>query len=229
MGLLDELTGAVVGSGSNVSNDQARTLVQGVLESLSGDDGDDGGIDGLSRRFQGAGLGDVISSWIGTGANRQVSPDELSRALRGSRIEAAPQRAGLGTAVGAAALAVLLPKLIDKLTPNGQVPQQSRLREMLGGAGSGTFAQAAESGAARPKADFSNVQSGASTTTKAPGYQPAAEATRTYEVVSGDNLSKIAKRFYGDANQWRRIFEANRDQIKNPDLIHPGQVLRIPE
>jgi uncharacterized protein YidB (DUF937 family) len=233
MGLLDELTGAVLGSGSNVSNDQATALVQGVLATLSGDDSDDAGIDGLSRRFQGAGLGDVISSWIGTGANRQISPEEVSRALRGSRLESAPQRAGLSTAVGAAALAVLLPKLIDKLTPDGQVPQRSRLREMFGGdaqRGSGPFAEAAESGAARPKADFSNVQSGASTTAGAPGYEPAAEApTRSYEVVAGDSLSKIAKRFYGDANKWRRIFEANRDQIKNPDLIHPGQVLRIPE
>ena len=49
-----------------------------------------------------------------------------------------------------------------------------------------------------------------------------------YVVVAGDSLSKIAKRFYGDANKWPRIHEANRDQIKNPDLIHPGQKLRIP-
>ena len=51
---------------------------------------------------------------------------------------------------------------------------------------------------------------------------------QTYTVVAGDSLSKIAKRYYGDANKWPRIHEANRDQIKNPDLIHPGQRLRIP-
>lgn len=73
------------------------------------------------------------------------------------------------------------------------------------------------------KPDFSDVTSGGSST--AP-QAPATEAT--YTVVSGDSLSKIAKKFYGDAQQWRRIFEANTDQIKNPDLIHPGQVLRIP-
>jgi nucleoid-associated protein YgaU len=50
----------------------------------------------------------------------------------------------------------------------------------------------------------------------------------TYVVVAGDSLSKIAKREYGDMNQWRRIYEANRDQIKDPDLIHPGQKLTIP-
>jgi nucleoid-associated protein YgaU len=48
-------------------------------------------------------------------------------------------------------------------------------------------------------------------------------------VVKGDSLSKIAKREYGKASEWRRIFEANRDQITDPDLIHPGQVLRIPQ
>jgi nucleoid-associated protein YgaU len=48
-------------------------------------------------------------------------------------------------------------------------------------------------------------------------------------VVAGDSLSKIAKRVYGDANQRRRIFDANRDRIENPDLIHPGQTLVIPE
>jgi nucleoid-associated protein YgaU len=47
-------------------------------------------------------------------------------------------------------------------------------------------------------------------------------------VKSGDSLSKIAKRLYGDAKQWPKIYEANRDQIENPDLIHPGQTFRIP-
>ncbi len=75
------------------------------------------------------------------------------------------------------------------------------------------------------KADFSNVRSGSSST--APGAT-AAPAFRSYTVVKGDSLSKIAKREYGDAQQWTRIFEANRDMIKDPDLIHPGQMLRLP-
>ncbi len=89
---------------------------------------------------------------------------------------------------------------------------------------------------AEPKADFSNVQSGSSTTAAepAPSLPPLAAPTsttgqgQTYVVVAGDSLSKIAKHFYGDANKWHRIHEANRDQIKNPDLIHPGQKLTIP-
>ena len=79
----------------------------------------------------------------------------------------------------------------------------------------------------KPKADFSNVESGSSST--APPPVPAATpAVKTYVVQKGDSLSKIAKHEYGNANDWRKIFEANRDIIKNPDLIHPGQILKIP-
>jgi nucleoid-associated protein YgaU len=87
----------------------------------------------------------------------------------------------------------------------------------------------------KPKADFSNVQSGSSTTAAepaAPAPSPSPTGTsgtdQTYTVVSGDSLSKIAKHYYGDASKWHRIHEANREQIKNPDLIYPGQKLRIP-
>lgn len=88
---------------------------------------------------------------------------------------------------------------------------------------------------ARP--DFSNVQSGGTSTARAPepAAIPPAEVParvgggRTYVVVQGDSLWKIAKRHYGDGESWRRIYEANRDLIKDPDLIHPGQQLRIPD
>ena len=54
-------------------------------------------------------------------------------------------------------------------------------------------------------------------------------AGKTYTVVKGDSLSKIAKREYGDVRDWRKIYEANRDVIDDPDLIEPGQSLIIPE
>lgn len=68
--------------------------------------------------------------------------------------------------------------------------------------------------------DFSNVQGGSSST---------AASSKVYVVVSGDSLSKIAQREYGNANQWNRIYEANRDILKDPDKIFPGQKLRIPQ
>ena len=52
---------------------------------------------------------------------------------------------------------------------------------------------------------------------------------RTYTVGAGDSLSKIAKSFYGNANQYMKIFEANKDQLSDPDKIKPGQVLVIPD
>ncbi len=58
---------------------------------------------------------------------------------------------------------------------------------------------------------------------------PPAEETVYYEVKPGDSLSKIAKHFYGNAMKYPVIFEANREVIKNPDLIYPGQKLRIPK
>jgi nucleoid-associated protein YgaU len=72
-----------------------------------------------------------------------------------------------------------------------------------------------------PKADFSNVQGGSSSTEETIGEQ-------TYTVQKGDTLSHVAQQFYGKASGWNRIFEANRDQLDNPDLIQPGQVLKIP-
>ena len=72
-------------------------------------------------------------------------------------------------------------------------------------------------GAGKDVPDFSNVKGGSSTT-----------AERTYVVVKGDSLSKIAQREYGHADQWNRIFEANRDIVTDPNKIYPGQKLRIP-
>jgi hypothetical protein len=50
----------------------------------------------------------------------------------------------------------------------------------------------------------------------------------SYNVTAGDTLSKIAKRFYGDANAYKQIFDANRDQLSDPDKIRVGQQLRLP-
>ena len=74
-----------------------------------------------------------------------------------------------------------------------------------------------------PKADFSQVTGSSDTTARR-----VEEEQQTYTVEKGDSLSAISKKLYGNANRWREIFEANRDQLDDPDLIHPGQTLRIP-
>ncbi len=69
------------------------------------------------------------------------------------------------------------------------------------------------------KADFSDVQSHVSST---------ADEASIYSVAAGDNLSRIAKHFYDNANAWKVIFDANRDQLTDPDRLQPGQMLKIP-
>ena len=73
------------------------------------------------------------------------------------------------------------------------------------------------------KADFSNVQGHTDTVPGSGGG-----GGRTYTVRKGDTLSAIAQRQYGKASRWPVIFKANRDQLDNPDLIQPGQVLKLP-
>lgn len=71
--------------------------------------------------------------------------------------------------------------------------------------------------------DKSNVAS--------PAGQPQPQPQQdTYTVKSGDSLSKIARNYYGDAMKWTKIYDANKDVIgNNPDMIHPGQTLKIPK
>ncbi|MFC3552268.1 LysM peptidoglycan-binding domain-containing protein [Lysobacter cavernae] len=71
------------------------------------------------------------------------------------------------------------------------------------------------------KADFSGVSATVDSTEEKVGEQ-------TYTVAKGDTLSHIAKQFYGKSSKWNAIFDANRDQLDNPDKIQPGQVLKIP-
>jgi uncharacterized protein YidB (DUF937 family) len=227
MGLLDDILKSSLG-GQQASGSQAGALVKGVLDLL--DDPQEGGLGGLSQGFQQQGLGDVLSSWIGTGANRSISPDQVTSALGRERVEGLAQRAGISTSQAPSILAAVLPALVDKLTPDGQVPQRALLQERgkgllesIGAAFGGS--SKASAGPAKPQADFSDVKSGSSST--AP---PPKQAEEIYTVVAGDSLSKIAKRAYGNADDWRRIYEANREVIgANPDLIRPGQKLRIPK
>ena len=86
--------------------------------------------------------------------------------------------------------------------------------------------------------DFSNVSGGVASTERGVGAgaatgglgSPGGEggASQFYTVKSGDTLSKIAKEFYGEANKYNQIFEANKPMLKDPDKIYPGQMLRIP-
>lgn len=76
------------------------------------------------------------------------------------------------------------------------------------------------------KPDFSNVRS--EVVSSEPIDDIPAATTQTYVVEKGDTLSAIAQRVYGQASAWKRIFDANRDLLDDPDLIKPGQTLKLP-
>ena len=99
----------------------------------------------------------------------------------------------------------------------GNEPNKPNFSNVQGGAASSAPNSPA-------KADFSNVNAGAASS--APIVDPP--AAKTYTVVSGDSLSRIAKHVYGDANRWHDIFNANRDLLDDPDKIKPGQILKLP-
>lgn len=80
----------------------------------------------------------------------------------------------------------------------------------------------------REQAHSDQVSPAASEKTFKPKNRPPAPSHEYYEVQKGDSLSKIAKDRYGDASKWKMIYEANKDLLKNPDIIHPGQMLELP-
>ena len=146
MGLLDSLLGAVSSAQGQQTqtNDPKAMLIQAALRMLtnqSGAGGENsgglGGLGGLLSQFQNAGLGDVVSSWVGHGENQPVSPDQVQQALSGGgQLDDLAQATGLSKEETAGHLSAILPELINKLTPNGQVQEVSgglgELAGMLG-------------------------------------------------------------------------------------------------
>lgn len=129
MGLLDSLAGSLLGSKAEAPS----PLVSSVLDML----GQGGGLGGLVQAFQQNGLGHLVDSWIGTGQNLPVSPDQIQQAL-GPKVQELAQQHGLSADSVSKALSQFLPGLVDHLTPNGQAPQGdlgaglSALRSKLG-------------------------------------------------------------------------------------------------
>lgn len=122
MGLLDTVLGketAAQGEGG---------LLSSVLHVL-GNQQD--GLQGVLQSFESKGLGHIVSSWIGTGPNKPISPDQVEQGLGSDRISQIADHAGMPAEDVKSRLASILPTIIDKLTPNGQLPQGGLLQEGL--------------------------------------------------------------------------------------------------
>lgn len=110
--LANKLTGGAAASG-------AGGVVPVILSLLN----NKGGISGLVDAFQKAGLGNIVSSWIGTGENLPISAEQIGRVFGNDQVEAFADQAGVPREAAGSRLAELLPGIVDKLTPGGQMPQ----------------------------------------------------------------------------------------------------------
>ena len=88
--------------------------------------GQGGGLNGLVQLFQSQGLGDVVASWIGTGQNLPISADQIHKTLGSQQLSQFASQAGVSSDAAGATLASLLPTIIDRLTPNGQLPSTNQ-------------------------------------------------------------------------------------------------------
>ena len=121
MSLFDQL-GSILGQGG--SNDAV-----GAISNLIDQHG---GLSGLVQQLQNGGLSEVVSSWVGTGANLPVSADALQQALGSEQIGQIAAKLGLSPDQAAGSLAQLLPQVVDKLTPNGSIEPGGLLEQGLG-------------------------------------------------------------------------------------------------
>jgi uncharacterized protein YidB (DUF937 family) len=107
MGILDGLLGGAVGA-------EMATVVGALIQKH-------GGVQGLVTQFEQAGLGNTIKSWVGTGANQPITPDQVHQAVGPSVIAELAAKTGMSPQDLAAKLATLLPKAVDAMTPAGKV------------------------------------------------------------------------------------------------------------
>jgi uncharacterized protein YidB (DUF937 family) len=133
MGLLDSLIGAVAQGQGGAANPQADLLnaVIGMLGQGGGQAGGLGGLGGLVAKMAQSGLGEVANSWVGTGQNLPISPDQLGQVLGGNTIGSMASQLGMNQGDLLGQLSQMLPQVVDKLTPQGQIPQGD-LGAMLG-------------------------------------------------------------------------------------------------
>ena len=128
MGLFDEVAGGIlkqVFSSSSVQNNLLQ-VITGYLQSS-----ESGGLGGLVEQFKEKGLGDAVSSWVGTGENLPISAEQISQVLGSGEISRIAEQLGVSPEETSDGLAAVLPQVVDKLTPEGSVPSDDLLSQGL--------------------------------------------------------------------------------------------------
>lgn len=132
MGLLDQISGAV---GGMLGQGQAGTqsgASSGLLQQVIGMLSTPGALSNITNGFHGAGLDNVLQSWVGTGKNLPITGDQVKQVLGTGNVADLGVRAGLSENDTSNALASMLPQVIDKLTPNGKMPVEGDIGSVLG-------------------------------------------------------------------------------------------------
>jgi uncharacterized protein YidB (DUF937 family) len=124
MGLLDSVLGALGGQVQNPMMD----LVKGLIANPNG-----GGLAGLLQQFQAGGLGHLADSWVGKGQNLPISPEQIQSVLGSEWVRQMAAKVGIAPDALSGHLANVLPQLVDKVTPDGTVPDQNTVQQGLGG------------------------------------------------------------------------------------------------
>jgi uncharacterized protein YidB (DUF937 family) len=114
MGLLDTILAAISGKSDSADANPLGAALNSLLAQ-------NGGVQGLMSKFSQGGLGDVFSSWVGMGENKSISPDQISGLLGSEQLKGLASNLGVDPSQASGFLADYLPKIVDKLTPTGQV------------------------------------------------------------------------------------------------------------
>ena len=134
MGMLDALlkNPEMIGDVAKFAADNPE-VAKAAMSFFSSSDGSGGGLGDIVGALQSGGLGDAVSSWLGSGDNLAVEPGQLQSALGDDQISAFAEKAGVSGSEASTLLAGILPQIVDKLSPEGQLPDAGGLDSMLGG------------------------------------------------------------------------------------------------
>ena len=127
MGLFDSIS-KVLGSGGSGSTQ--NNVVNAVMELLTNQQS--GGLAGLVNQFKSNGLGDIINSWVGTGKNLPITPQQIQQGLGGDMLKNLAAKAGVSPQDITTHLSQLLPQVVDKLTPSGSISQGDIVEQGMG-------------------------------------------------------------------------------------------------
>lgn len=114
---------AMLGQGGGPGGQGGQAALLQLVLGMLANNGQGGGLAGLMEKFQSAGLGEQVNSWVGTGQNLPVSPEQLGSVFGQDQMSQMAEKMGLSTGDLGAQLSQMLPQAVDQFTPGGQAPQ----------------------------------------------------------------------------------------------------------